>query len=263
MKPWTRTAVSWFSLVLCVAAAWGIVWWSGLSFNTVLTSSMVPTYNPGDIVITLGPRAITPRVGKAIVFETDFYGTHIPPHVHRIVAQKANGTWETRGDANPQPDPWDVHPQSVHGTAIAALPGHWVRNPVMIGMLVALILVISFWPSDAEAALPRHGDPESAERREAEVAAGPRHRRRPRRSRDSAQPPRSSGQMGPGPRPPAHGSGTQGQKRMHAKFTGHPPLGAGGQAGQDAQTSPQWTNPNAASEQESHDLASRPSPTRE
>ncbi len=143
-----RGLLSWVITALIAVAAFVLVSWAGVSLNTVSTSSMVPTYKPTDMLLTLGPKAITPGVGDAIVFETDYVGQHIPPHVHRIVAQNSDGTWTTKGDANPEPDGWRVKQSDVKGVVVASMPSRALRNPVLIGLLLFGVLAIGLWPRD-------------------------------------------------------------------------------------------------------------------
>lgn len=108
-----RNVLDW---ALTIAATVGVIllikWW-GVSLNTVATDSMMPTYKPTDIVIMVSPERVPVGVGSPIVFETEFNGSHIPPHVHRIVEANPDGTWRTRGDNNNAPDPWTVHNEGI------------------------------------------------------------------------------------------------------------------------------------------------------
>lgn len=141
-----KSAVSWLLTLGLLAAGIFLVKWSELKINTVATSSMVPTYNPTDMVISISPKLKVPGVGDAIVFETEFAGQHIPGHVHRINAANSDGSWETQGDANPVPDPWRVQPSGISGVVIWSVPGAIFRSPLLIGGLLFLVAAYSFWP---------------------------------------------------------------------------------------------------------------------
>ncbi|MEI6624095.1 MAG: S24/S26 family peptidase [Actinomycetes bacterium] len=123
-----------------------LVHWLGLAINTVSTSSMVPTYMPTDMVLSVSPERFAPEIGDAIVFETDYVGQHIPGHIHRIIARNADGTWVTQGDANPTPDGWRVQASGIKGVAVFSVPGKMMRDPKIIGGLMFLVLLVGLWP---------------------------------------------------------------------------------------------------------------------
>lgn len=90
------------------------------------TTSMIPTLNPGDVVIIrhVDPKQI--RVGDIIAFDVVTYSPgkgpyiRIPVIVHRVVDVKIiDGVryFITKGDNNPSPDPWYVPEGGVLGIA--------------------------------------------------------------------------------------------------------------------------------------------------
>lgn len=138
--------LGWLVTVAIAAAAVWVVLWSGLAFNIVATDSMVPTLDPTDMVITVGTNVIEPEIGSVIVFTADFLDSPIPPHVHRIVGVEPNGNWITKGDNAVNPDPWRVEPADVQGVMIGSAPTQLVRNPVLLGAALFIVLVALFWP---------------------------------------------------------------------------------------------------------------------
>ncbi len=159
-----KSAVSWLLTLGLLAAGVFLVKWSEFKINTVATSSMVPTYSPTDMVISISPKLKPPGIGDPIVFETEFIGQHIPPHVHRIHAANADGTWETQGDANPVPDPWRVQPSGISGVVVWSVPGAIFRSPLLIGGLLFLIAAYAFWPRKKdEGELPEDADSPAAD----------------------------------------------------------------------------------------------------
>ena len=142
-----RTALGWLLTLGFGAGAYLIIVWSGLAINTVATDSMEPTYAPTDIVFTLGPDRIETTVGEAIVFETEYLGTYIPPHMHRIIEHSsADDTFRTQGDNAVDPDGWVVQREGIKGVAVFSLPGWTLRNPLVLGGLIFLVVVIAVWP---------------------------------------------------------------------------------------------------------------------
>lgn len=142
----------WLNIVawlMTVAIAVGIVLlikWAGLAFNVVKTDSMEPTLKPSDMVLTVGSNIHQPQVGDVAIFTTEYLGSAIPPHIHRIVGIDSSGDFITQGDNSPRPDPWRVAPQNVIGVEIASMPSAWIRNPFLYAVLIFLVCVIAFWP---------------------------------------------------------------------------------------------------------------------
>lgn len=150
--------MGWMVTLVLLGAAVALIKWWGLSLNIVATDSMTPTYKPTDIVVMVSPERVQPEVGRVAVFETEYLGVHIPPHVHRIVERTPDQTWLTQGDNNDQPDPWEVRDQGIRGIVIAGFPSWWIRSPIVIGAAIFLLIVIGFWPrQDHEVDTPPEG----------------------------------------------------------------------------------------------------------
>lgn len=146
-KPKRRSGwISWLLTIAIAASAVGAILWSGLALNIVATDSMVPTLDPTDMVVMVDPKIDQPEVGKIIVFTAQFFETYIPPHVHRIVGVEPNGDWITKGDNASQVDPWRVKPADVEGVVIGSVPTAVVRNPILLGGALFVVLAILFWP---------------------------------------------------------------------------------------------------------------------
>jgi len=141
-------------IVLLIFISYGS--WSALKFAlhteypvlVVVSGSMVPTLERGDLIVVRGiePGEIT--VGTIIVFHSPRdYETLI---VHRVygLEQKGNEIYfRTKGDYNPRPDDWMIPANYVVGVFIARVPYVGVivmrlREPFGMGVIVILILVI-------------------------------------------------------------------------------------------------------------------------
>src|SRR2546430_7166125 len=101
----TRAAVVAALLLLALLAVGPHAgWFQGL---TVLSGSMRPTFDAGDVVVATPERVTDLRCGDIIVYQA-------PPPVsavisHRIVSVRPDGdsvVVQTRGDANPVAGPW-------------------------------------------------------------------------------------------------------------------------------------------------------------
>lgn len=139
----------------------------GLSGRPVLlaavpTGSMVPVLNPGDMIPVVPYFGGTLETGDIIVFRTEKDQNWI---VHRIKTGDASQGFVTRGDANPQDDPYKVYSKDVVGTVpqmgtkalriprvgLLSLERSPLSNPLVAG--VALIFGMYLIASDARAGM--------------------------------------------------------------------------------------------------------------
>ncbi|MGY1631781.1 signal peptidase I [Geodermatophilus sp. SYSU D01186] len=140
---------------------------------TMLTASMAPAIDPGDIVVTtpLAVQDVTP--GMIITY-------HIPIDDHRLVTHRVlsvehnpDGTVavQTQGDANDHPDPWTavlqgdtayqvqaVIPEVGH--AITALRTPWLSHLLVYGAptLLAGWLLLTIWRPTTDTHTDTHQD---------------------------------------------------------------------------------------------------------
>jgi signal peptidase len=96
----------------------------GFGFSPILTGSMQPSANPGDLFITRLVPASTLQVGDIIAINNQITGTY---YSHRINEMRmVNGALRiiTKGDANESPDrdPFMVSPVSQVSKAINVIP---------------------------------------------------------------------------------------------------------------------------------------------
>jgi signal peptidase I len=143
-------AVGWLMTIAIGVAVFGLVKFEGLSFSIVTTDSMAPAYMPQDVVIAVSPARKSPEVGDAVVFAPVFQGNRLPPHVHRLYAINADGTWTTKGDNGAKPDPWRLESSQITGVVVTAIPTKIFRNPVLLGSILFMFLAIGFWPRNDE-----------------------------------------------------------------------------------------------------------------
>ncbi|MEY4348529.1 MAG: hypothetical protein RIS43_948 [Actinomycetota bacterium] len=88
---------------------------TGFSFVTVVSDSMRPFVERGDLVIvTTKP----PQTNDVVLFRQD--STFV---LHRLVRQDAEQNWISRGDANSAEDPWKVNPRDIKGVARYVIRG--------------------------------------------------------------------------------------------------------------------------------------------
>lgn len=108
----------------------------GISTFVVVTGSMEPTINIGDIVVVV--RADSYAENDIITFIDD---TLAAPVTHRIVAVDGE-TFQTKGDANNAVDNHPVKKDRIVGKTVAVLPWIWLTFPILAVMIFALVKLI-------------------------------------------------------------------------------------------------------------------------
>jgi signal peptidase len=96
----------------------------------VLSGSMEPTMNPGDVIIVNSVAASKIETGDVITFRK---GGEKRPTTHRVievVEQDGTGAFRTKGDANEDPDQSLVGPDEIQGK-VMSIGGHLFVIPYM------------------------------------------------------------------------------------------------------------------------------------
>lgn len=118
---------------------------AGYEWRTVVTGSMRPVLQPGDVVL-ISPTSEEVTVGDVVAFpDPTQLGRDI---LHRVTGIADSGALVTKGDANGVADPWQISSSEVIGTQVLALPklGFLVAavssKPGILGFLVLPALLI-------------------------------------------------------------------------------------------------------------------------
>ena len=136
-----------------------------ISLNTqtpvvvVVSGSMSPNINKGDLLFIQGKNPEDIRNGSAIeqdgdVIVFDAWGLEgwvfapQDPVVHRVIDKWLDGsTWyfQTKGDANPLPDPAPVPEDRIFGVVIGGIPFiGWVKIVLTdMGLVIPLLVIVS------------------------------------------------------------------------------------------------------------------------
>ena len=122
----------------------------GVRFDVVLSGSMSPTIKTGDSVIVTSISPDDLKAGDIIVFKSPLGNGFV---CHRIVmVDRTNGlTFQTKGDANEDPDPFMVNSADVIGKVQVTIPAmgyvvQYIRGPFGILLLISLALATIFIP---------------------------------------------------------------------------------------------------------------------
>ncbi len=103
-----------WGLVIAVVPSTALQWKSVV----VTSGSMTPALQPGDLVIAQ-PTDTTLTDGTVAVFRTDNPDRLV---THRITTTNPDGTYTTKGDANPQPDSTPLDTDHIVGTGRLRIP---------------------------------------------------------------------------------------------------------------------------------------------
>lgn len=149
----------------------------GYQTSTMLTGSMSPLIDPGDVVVSVPVQVNSITEGDIITYHIPVEDQRVETHRIIEVTTNADGTTavRTKGDANNGADPWTATLQSdtvyrhaftiPHlGTVIRTLREPLVRNVLMYGAPALLVagMLVNIWrkPNDdpAEAASVESAD---------------------------------------------------------------------------------------------------------
>ncbi|WP_422935618.1 signal peptidase I [Sinomonas sp. P47F7] len=137
----------------------------GYQTSTMLTGSMAPLINPGDVVVSVKVPASALKVGDIITYQIPVQDQRV--ETHRIVSLTRNSAGATivttKGDANNGSDPWTaVITDSAVYTEAAVIPHlgdviRTLRSPIVRSILVfgaptilVTLLLVSIWRRPSE-----------------------------------------------------------------------------------------------------------------
>ena len=106
--------------VLCILVVWASTGLLGIKPTTVISGSMKPTMDVGDMAIVLDVSTDSIQPGDTIQFWRD--GGMV---IHRVVEASGKGDgrlFVTKGDANREPDAAPVYPSQVRGKVVLNIP---------------------------------------------------------------------------------------------------------------------------------------------
>ncbi|MGO4250608.1 signal peptidase I [Paenarthrobacter sp. RAF54_2] len=135
----------------------------GYQTSTMLTGSMAPLINPGDVVVTVPTPIVDLKVGDIITYHIPVEDQRVETHRITEITATADGSVavQTKGDANNGIDPWIATLQGKTvdkqiatipyvGNAIRALREPLVLNILMYGApgILVIGMLASIWSKD-------------------------------------------------------------------------------------------------------------------
>lgn len=128
--------------------------------STMLTGSMAPLINPGDVVVSTKTPTAELKIGDVITYNIPVQDHRVETHRIATLTRNAGGTTTvtTKGDANNGPDPWTAVLSDNYvytttaviphlGDGIRALRDPIVRTILLYGApaIIVTALLISLW----------------------------------------------------------------------------------------------------------------------
>jgi signal peptidase I len=121
MKRFFQIAIS--SLLTCLAIFAILLAADVTQARVVLTNSMSPAIMPGDIVISVGPKLKSPKVGDVVTYMgRKFDGTPVAPFTHRVVGGNLKSGLIVKGDNNQNSDVQRPLLSDIKGVVIFTIP---------------------------------------------------------------------------------------------------------------------------------------------
>ncbi|MDD1748081.1 MAG: signal peptidase I [Methanomassiliicoccales archaeon] len=139
----------------------------GIRFDTVLSGSMNPTLETGDMVVVTSVEPSELKVGDIIVFNSPIASGLV---CHRIIDVKQDSelVFQTKGDNNEDPDPYLVPSANVVGKVQADIPSmgyviQYLRGPFGLLLILSLVLAVIFIPDKGGASKTKNMENGNAE----------------------------------------------------------------------------------------------------
>jgi signal peptidase I len=135
------TKLSGWALVSIMIAFAGLSTLGLVDGRVVLTESMSPLINAGDVVIAVPPDRMSPEIGDVVVYTgKKFDGTTVAPFAHRIIGGDSANGFVVKGDNNPEADVQKPKVADIEAVVLFTIPllGKLLSPQVLILILVAV-----------------------------------------------------------------------------------------------------------------------------
>ena len=110
-----------FAILLMVFA--GLSFTGNVKARIVLTGSMAPAINVGDVILTLPIAKKAPQIDDVIAYQAKrFNGENVAVFSHRIIDGDIENGFIVKGDANKSPDPQKPTAEDILGVVFFVIP---------------------------------------------------------------------------------------------------------------------------------------------
>jgi len=113
--------------------------------KVVLTESMQPVINPGDLLVSVSPRFNSPQIGEVVIYTgKKFDGTVVASFAHRVIGGDVSSGYIVKGDANDLADVQRPIISEIEGVVLFNIPKvGLLLNPQTMSLL--LVFLIGIW----------------------------------------------------------------------------------------------------------------------
>jgi signal peptidase len=124
-----------------IATLLATIWVVGWQLHVISTSSMAPQYPSGTLVAVEPIDAAAVEPGMVVVFRDPARPDRLIAHrtVRRLPGEEPS--WQTKGDANRDVDPWPMSASDVRGRVRWGVPGLGLVVSALTGWSGAAVLV--------------------------------------------------------------------------------------------------------------------------
>ena len=142
-------------ILLLLATSSLLVTTNVVQAKIVLTESMQPVINPGDLLVSISPRFNSPQVGEVVIYTgKKFDGTVVASFAHRVIGGDESTGYIVKGDANEQADVQRPILSEIEGVVLFSIPKVGLLfNPKTMTLFLVFFLGIWFVANGARAYL--------------------------------------------------------------------------------------------------------------
>ena len=128
---------------------------TGLRFDAILSGSMSPSMNVGDLVVVAPQSPDDLKVGDVIVFQSPIGNSLVCHRIIAITQEDGSLVFHTKGDYNEDPDPFTLQSDSIVGKVQVCIPTmgyvvQWLRGPFGLLAIIALGAATLLIPEKSE-----------------------------------------------------------------------------------------------------------------
>jgi signal peptidase I len=111
-------------VILTIMLTFSLLSFAGIvKARIVLTQSMQPAINAGDVVLSLNPDRMPPEIGDVVTYTARrFDGSSVASFTHRIISGDSENGFVMKGDNNPAPDTQKPKISDVSGVVFFTIP---------------------------------------------------------------------------------------------------------------------------------------------
>ena len=112
-----------YTLAILLMVFAGLSFTGNVKARIVLTGSMAPAINTGDVIVTMPIAKKAPQIDDVIAYQAKrFNGENVAVFSHRIIGGDIENGFIVKGDANKSPDPQKPTAEDILGVVFFVIP---------------------------------------------------------------------------------------------------------------------------------------------